>query len=155
MEQLVQIERTEFLLLIKTLSYILKRASTFIMKPTKLQSELKEKLQLHDSKIDVIMKLWIKNMRPILDNLENKDEPGQSNQLEQIGWKLKLQLSSEPQQKEKHAIAQIQLHTSADGVGSARKHEPINFEMNHTELLDVYNQIEAIQSELDSLRNGK
>lgn len=152
---MVQIERAEFLLLIKTLSYILKRASTFIMKPTKLQSELKEKLQLHDSKIDVIMKLWVKNMRPILDNLENKDEPGQSNQLEQIGWKLKVQLSSEPQQKEKHPIAQIQLHTTADGVSSARQQEPINFEMNHTELLEVYNQIEAIQSELDLLRSGK
>lgn len=94
-------------------------------------------------------------MRPILDNLENKDEQGQSNQLEQIGWKLKLQLSSEPQQKEKHPIAQIQLHTTADGVGSVRQQEPIDFEMNHTELLEVYNQIEAIQSELDSLRSGK
>lgn len=125
------------------------------MKPTKLQSELKEKLQLHDSKVDVIMKLWVKNMRPILDNLEIKDEPGQSNQLEQIGWKLKLQLSSEPQQKEKYPIAQLQLHTTADGVSSATQQESINFEMNHVELLDVYNQIEAIQSELDSLRSGK
>lgn len=125
------------------------------MKPTKLQSELKEKLKLHDNKIDVIMKLWIKNMKPILDNLEVKDEPVQSNQLEQIGWKLKMQLSSEPQQKEKIPLAQMQLHTTAEGANSSSQSEPINFEMNHMELLDMYNQMEAIQNELDSLRSGK
>lgn len=154
LEQLVQIDRTDFLLLIKTLSYILKRTSTFIMKPTKLQSELKEKLQLHDSKIDVIMKLWIKNMKPILDNLEIQNEPDQSNQLEHIGWKLKLQLSSEPQRKEKIPIAQVQFHTTNDNLNS-QSNEPINFEMNHNEVLELYNQIDAIQNELDSLRNVK
>lgn len=124
------------------------------MKPSRLQSELKEKLQLDDNKIDVIMKLWIKNMKPILDNLEVKDEPGQSNQLEKVGWKLKVQVSSEAQQKEKTPIAQIQLHTTADNVAKGKR-EPINFEMNHMELMDMYNQMEAIQNELDALRSGK
>lgn len=124
------------------------------MKPSRLQSELKEKLQLHDSKIDVIMKLWIKNMKPILDNLEVKDEPGQSNQLEKVGWKLKVQVSSEAQQKERTPIAQVQFHTTADNANSGKR-EPINFEMNHLELMDMYNQMEAIQNEMDSLRSGK
>lgn len=150
LEQIVKIERTDFLLLIKTLSYILKRASTFILKPTKLQSELKEKLDLHDSKIDVIMKIWVKNTKPILDNLELED--GQSNQLEHIGWKMKLQLSSEAQQKEKIPLALVQLHTTKDNVNSASG-EPITMEMNHVEVLDLYNAIEAIQVELDALKN--
>lgn len=154
LEKLVQIDRADFLLLIKTLSYILKRASTFIMKPSKLQSELKERLELDDNKIDVIMKLWLTNMKPILDNLEVKDEPGQSNQLEKIGWKMKVELASEAQQKEKKPIAQLQLHTTVDNVNSGKR-EAINFEMNHFEVLDMYNQMEAIQNELDSLRNGK
>lgn len=143
LEQLVKVERQDFLLLIKTLSYILKRASTFIMKPTKLQSELKEKLKLQDNKIDVIMKLWIKNMKPILDRLDT--DAGKSNELENIGWKLKVQLSSEAQQKEKTPISHLQLCTT---VG-----EPINLEINHNELLNLYNQLEAIQNELDSLRS--
>lgn len=154
LEQIVKIDRAEFLLLIKTLSYILKRASTFIMKPTKLQSELKEKLELQDSKIDVIMKLWVKNTKPILDNLETDDDSGQSNQLEHIGWKLKLQLSSEPQQKEKIPLALVQLHTTNDNVNS-RSGEPISLEMNHAEVLDFYNQIDVIQNELDALRSNK
>lgn len=124
------------------------------MKPSKLQSELKERLELDDNKIDVIMKLWLKNMKPILDNLEVKDEPGQSNQLEKIGWKMKVELASEAQQKEKKPIAQLQLHTTVDNVNCGKR-EPINFEMNHFEVLDMYNQMEVIQNELDSLRNGK
>lgn len=150
----MNIDRADFLLLIKTLSYVLKRATTFIMKPSRLQTELKEKLQLHDSKVDVIMKLWMKHMKPILDNLEIKDEPGQSNQLEKVGWKLKVQVSSEAQQKDKTPIAQVQFHTTRENVNATTR-EPINFEMNHMELSDMYNQMEAIQNELDSLRSGK
>lgn len=144
LEKMVKVDRQDFLLLIKTLSYILKRASTFIMRPTKLQQELKDKLHLHESKIEVIMKLWIKNVKPILDNLET-DEAGKPNELVNVGWKLKVQLASEAQQKEKNPIAQLQLSTS---VG-----EPVDLEVNHTELLSMYNQLEAIQSELDSLRS--
>lgn len=148
LEKLCKIERQDFLLLIKTLSYILKRASTFIMKPTKLQQELKEKLQLHDNKIDVIMKLWIKNMKPIFDNLEiSKNGQTQSNELENVGWNLKVQLSSEPQQKEKNPIAHLQLTTTND--------EHINLEVNHMELCELYNQLEGVQNELDAYRSNK
>lgn len=149
----MQIDRTDFLLLIKTLSYILKRASTFIMKPSKLQVELKDKLHLQESKVDAFMKLWVKNMRPILDNLNGDDESGgQTNQLEHIGWKLKLQLASEAQRKEKIPLAQMQFHTTRDNANSGA---PINFEMNHADVLELYNQIDTIQNELDALRGFK
>lgn len=100
------------------------------------------------------MKLWMKNMKPILNGLDLKNEPGQSNQLEKIGWKLKAQLSSEAQQKEKIPLTQVQFHTTTDG-NSNGDNEPINFEMNHSELYDFYNQLEGIQNELDSLRSSK
>lgn len=158
LERMVAVERQEFLLLIKTLSYILKRASTFIMRPVKMQQELRDKLHLQEPKIDAIMKLWIKNIKPILDNTEDvfvtsvqsemgttTTTTGTSNELAQLGWKLKMQLSSEAQQKEKIPIAQLQLNTTAG--------RPINLEMNHAEVLSLYNQLEIIQGELDSLRS--
>lgn len=122
------------------------------MKPTKLQEELKEKLHLQDNKVDVFMKLWVKNMKPLLDNLD--DGAGESNQLEHIGWKLKLQLSSESQRKEKIPLAQMQFHTTRDNLNRSGD-GPINFEMNHADVLELYNQIDAIQSELDTLRSSK
>lgn len=147
LEKLVQVGRPEFLLLIKTLSYILKRTSTFIMKPTKLQQELREKLNLTDQKADAIMKMWIMNMKPIFDNMQAStgSEEVEANELQNVSWKLKVQLSSEAQLKEKIPLAQLQLTT--------RHGAPTNLEVNHTELLGLYNQLEAIQSELDALRN--
>lgn len=143
LERLVKVDRQDFLLLIKTLSYILKRASTFVMNPSKFQQELKHKLKLQDSKIDVIMKLWIKNLKPILENLEM--EGGGSRELDDVNWELKMQLSSEAQQKEKTPIAMLQLGMNAG--------ESVNLEVNHSELLNLYNQLETIQNELDSLRS--
>lgn len=168
LEKLVRVERQEFLLLIKTLSYILKRTSTFIMKPTKLQQELRDKLKLNDNKVDAIMKMWIKNMKPIFDNMHvpasaaaaatadvddsginisgsSNSAAGETNELLNVSWKLKVQLSSEAQQKEKTPIAHLQLQSRHAG--------PTNLEVNHTELLGLYNQLEAIQAELDALRN--
>lgn len=118
------------------------------MKPTKLQEELKEKLYLQDNKVDVFMKLWVKNMKPLLDNLAADDGTGEPNQLEHIGWKLKLQLSSESQRKEKIPLAQMQFHTTRDNLNRPGD-GPINFEMNHADVLELYNQIDAIQNELD------
>ncbi|XP_055855359.1 COMM domain-containing protein 10 [Episyrphus balteatus] len=145
LEKLVGVPRADFLLLIKTFSYILKRTSTFIIKPTKLQMELRDKLKLNEDKVDAIIKLWIKNTKPILDNLqEGKYE---SNEIEDVAWKLNVQISSHCQQKEKTALAVLQLKTAAG--------EDINWEMNHDELLNLYNQFEGIQNELDAMRSGK
>lgn len=145
LEKLVGVPRADFLLLIKTFSYILKRTSTFIIKPTKLQMELRDKLQLNEDKVDAIIKLWIKNTKPILDNLhQGKYE---SNEIEDVAWKLNVQISSHCQQKEKTALAVLQLKTAAG--------EDINWEMNHDELLNLYNQFEGIQIELDAMRSAK
>lgn len=145
LEKLVGVPRADFLLLIKTFSYILKRTSTFIIKPTKLQMELRDKLKLNEDKVDAIIKLWIKNTKPILDNLqEGKYE---SNEIEDVAWKLNVQISSHCQQKEKTALAVLQLKTAAG--------EDINWEMNHDELLNLYNQFEGIQNELDAMRSAK
>lgn len=95
-------------------------------------------------------------MKPILDNLESKHETGQSNQLNDIGWKMKLQISSEAQQKEKIPLAHVQFHINDRSENSRQNHDDlIDFEMNHSEVLEMYNQMEAIQNELDALRNGK
>uniref|UniRef100_A0A0K8TR52 Putative hcarg protein n=1 Tax=Tabanus bromius TaxID=304241 RepID=A0A0K8TR52_TABBR len=144
LEKLVGVPRPDFLLLIKTLSYILKRTSTFVIKPTKLQSELREKLKLNNDKVDVIIKLWIKNTKPILDNLQIDTNKG-GNDLCDIAWKLKVQISSHCQQKEKTSLAVLQLRTT-NGV-------PVDLEMNHEELVSLYNQLEFIQNELDLLRS--
>lgn len=145
LEKLVGVPRSDFLLLIKTFSYILKRTSTFVIKPTKLQAELREKLKLSDDKIDAIIRLWIKNTKPIMENLS--DEKYESNEIKDVAWKLNVQISSHCQQRQKTALAVLQLKTGAG--------EDINLEMNHNDLLNLYNQFENIQNELDAMRCSK
>lgn len=144
LEKLVNLNnRSDFLLLIKTMSYILKRTSIIIIKPTKLQAELREKLKISDEKVDAIIKLWIKTTKPILDNLELKKI--EETELDDVEWKLRMQLGSSYQQKEKTLLGLLQL-IPIEGP-------PTNLVMNHDELAALYNQIENIQNELDALRS--
>lgn len=150
LEHMVKVERKEFLLLIKTLSYILKRTSTFMMKPTQLQSELKEKLHLVDAKVDAIMKIWVKNMKPLLDNLQadsdgDEELQGKNNELIAVTQNLTMQLSSQAEEKQKTLLGELTLTTSRGGTTALK--------MNHTELTNLFNQLNLIQKELDALRN--
>lgn len=141
LERLVGVPRADFLLLIKTFSYILRRISTFIIKPSHLQRELREKLQLQDeAKIDAILRLWVRQTTPMLNNLAS--ERYESNVIEDMAWKLNVEIASHCQQREKTALAVLQLKTVAG--------EDINFEMTQPELLQLFNQFEHIQSELDA-----
>ncbi|KAH8386998.1 hypothetical protein KR093_004012 [Drosophila rubida] len=141
LERLVGVARPDFLLLIKTFSYILRRISTFIIKPSHLQRELREKLQLQDeAKIDAILRLWVRQTTPMMNNLAS--ERYESNVIEDMAWKLNVEIASHCQQREKSALAVLQLKTVAG--------EDINFEMTQPELLQLFNQFEHIQSELDA-----
>ncbi|XP_016923877.2 COMM domain-containing protein 10 [Drosophila suzukii] len=142
LERLVGVPRADFLLLIKTFSYILRRISTFIIKPSLLQRELRDKLQLEDeAKIDAILRLWVRETTPITNNLASKRY--ESNVIEDVAWKLNLEVSSHCQQREKTPLAVLQMKT---GVG-----EDINIEMTHPELVELFNQFENIQGELDAM----
>ncbi|EDV46020.1 COMM domain-containing protein 10 [Drosophila erecta] len=142
LERLVGVPRQDFLLLIKTFSYILRRISTFIIKPSLLQRELREKLQLEDeAKIDAILRLWVRETTPIMNNLASKRY--ESNVIEDVAWKLNMEISSHCQQREKTPLAVLQMKTA---VG-----EDINIEMTHPELMELYNQFENIQGELDAM----
>ncbi|XP_033169571.1 COMM domain-containing protein 10 [Drosophila mauritiana] len=142
LERLVGVPRQDFLLLIKTFSYILRRISTFIIKPSLLQRELREKLQLEDeAKIDAILRLWVRETTPIMNNLASKRY--ESNVIEDVAWKLNMEISSHCQQREKTPLAVLQMKTA---VG-----EDINIEMTQPELMELYNQFESIQGELDAM----
>lgn len=142
LERLVGVPRPDFLLLIKTFSYILRRTSTYIIKPSLLQAELRDKLQLQDeAKIDAIVRLWVRQTTPIMNNLAS--DRYESNEIADVAWKLNVEISSHCQQREKSALAVLQLKTGAG--------EDINLEMNHDELLQLYQQFENIQNELDAM----
>lgn len=135
-----QFSQQEFSLLLKTLTFILKRAVNFIMKPTKLQQDLREKLKLDQQKTEIFLKYWRQLTKPILDNLGDT-----SIQLNDVSWELKVQLSSSAQQKEKCVIGCLTLETNV-------KEDPILLEMTRGECFKFYEELEKVQEEIDLLR---
>ncbi|XP_058450055.1 COMM domain-containing protein 10 [Malaya genurostris] len=139
----------DFTVALKTLAYLVKRSLKFMLKPSNLQADLRTRLELDKTKSNIFVKHWIQATKIILDTLElsndgRSEESSTSNQLEDVSWKVRAQLSSEPRQKDKLALGQLELKTTK---------KIINLELNSSELVDFYNQLERIQSELDVLRS--
>lgn len=135
-----QLEEPEFKLVLQTLSYLVKRSLKFMLKPSALQADLRGRLQLGENRCNAFVRCWIAATKIVLDSLEMED--GRSNQLEDVSWKVRAQLSSESRQKDKLALGQLELKTSA---------KCINLELNSDEIVEFYNQLERIQVELDAI----
>ncbi|XP_053693490.1 COMM domain-containing protein 10 [Sabethes cyaneus] len=140
-----QLSEKEFQLVLQTLTYLVKRSLKFMLKPSALQGDLQRELALDDTKCNIFVKYWIQSTKIILDSLELKQDGssvGKSNQLEDVSWKVRAQLSSEPRQKDKLALGQLELKTTS---------KTINLELNSDEIVKFYEQLERIQVELDAL----
>ncbi|EDS27334.1 conserved hypothetical protein [Culex quinquefasciatus] len=134
-----QLDEPEFKLVLQTLSYLVKRSLKFMLKPSGLQADLtRSRLQLGEHKCNAFVRCWIAATKIVLDSLDGEQ---QSNQLEDVSWKVRAQLSSEPRQKDKLALGQLELKTSSKCV---------NLELNSAEIVELYNQMERIQAELDA-----
>ncbi|KAM5299723.1 COMM domain-containing protein 10 isoform 4-T4 [Ctenodactylus gundi] len=69
-------------------------------------------------------------------------------QLETVGWQLNLQMAHSAQAKLKSPQAVLQLGVSSE---DSKNLEKVLVEFNHKELFDLYNKLETIQAQLDSL----
>ncbi|XP_058824023.1 COMM domain-containing protein 10 isoform X2 [Topomyia yanbarensis] len=144
-----QLNEQDFKLALQTLAYLVRRSLKFMLKPSTLQSDLRNRLLLDENKSNILVKHWIQATKIILDSLKPSEgdrgsEGSASNQLADVSWKVRAQLSSEPRQKDKLALGQLELKTTK---------KAINLELNSTEIVDFYNQLERIQAELDSLKS--
>uniref|UniRef100_A0A671PPM1 COMM domain-containing protein n=1 Tax=Sinocyclocheilus anshuiensis TaxID=1608454 RepID=A0A671PPM1_9TELE len=70
-------------------------------------------------------------------------------QLDLVGWQLNLQMASSARSRLKapHAVLNLGLRTEDD----TERLQDVSVEFNHQDLLDFYNQMEMIQTQLDSL----
>ncbi|EAT43341.1 AAEL005225-PA [Aedes aegypti] len=137
-----QLSEQEFKLTMQSLAYLVKRSLKFMLKPSRMQTDLRNHLQLTENKSNCFVKHWIQSTKIVLDALATADDDGSSNQLEDVSWKVRAQLSSEPRQKDKLALGQLELKTGS---------RTINLELNSAEIVEFYNQLERIQVELDAL----
>ncbi|CAL1546731.1 unnamed protein product [Lymnaea stagnalis] len=132
-------------LILQTLEFILQQAAYHTAKPLALSSQLKE-LEIDDDKVNTIVEAWTNGARDLVQKL--RERTVHPHQLEDISWRINLQLAQSSQSKMKVPNALFQLGIRHEDTGTT---ENVRLEFTHEELYQFYNQLETIQSQLDSL----
>ncbi|KAK7008739.1 COMM domain-containing protein 10 [Biomphalaria glabrata] len=140
-----EISPSDLELILQTLEFILQQAAYHTAKPTTLGEQLKD-LQLDDDKVSIIVEAWTTGARDLVQKL--RDRTVHPLQLEDINWRINLQMAQTTLSKMKLPNALFQLGIRNDTTGLK---ENIRVEFTHEELYEFYNQLEVIQSQLDSL----
>lgn len=132
-------------LVLETAAFILEQAAYHNVKPPSLKQQL-ESVHLSSEKAEAFSQAWTSSGPDLVEKLRQRIFAPKK--LEHVGWQLNLQMAQSSQAKLKapHAVLELGLHNEdSEGV------EKVFMELNHQELLDFYNKLEMVQTQLDSL----
>jgi len=132
-------------LLIHTTEFILQQAAYHNAKPAALNQQLKS-LDMNEDKVDMIVEAWTTQARGVIDKL--KQHSLAPCHLEDVSWRLHLEMANDSQSRLKQPAAFFQLGINNQDTQST---ERVNIEFSHDELYQFYNKLETIQSQIDSL----
>lgn len=134
-----KLDKTQLNLVIKTITYIIRRSLRYIMKSDQLRSNLVEIAKFNSDKADIFAKFWVIKTKYLLEGIEAKEE------LVDVQWDLSAELASTTEQKSKNCKGDLKLGTADN--------ENIKLELCHDELSKLYSELENIQDELDVFRD--
>lgn len=134
-----ELTQNEWILILKTIYYLVERLSIFILSPVKLQNDLSD-LGLKSEKSEVLVKWYSANSRNIVSSLDSNEAISDIN----IGYSVKTSLSNEANQKCKTPLATVSIQKA--------NQEIVLNDLSHSELSEIFDQMENIQRELDALR---
>uniref|UniRef100_A0A673HS55 COMM domain-containing protein n=1 Tax=Sinocyclocheilus rhinocerous TaxID=307959 RepID=A0A673HS55_9TELE len=116
------------------------------LKPASLRQQL-ENISVQPEKAEVFAQVWASAAPDVLQKIRlGIFAP---NKLDLVGWQLNLQMATSARSRLKapHAVLNLGLRTEDD----TERLQDVFVEFNHQDLLDFYNQMEMIQTQLDSL----
>ncbi|GFO13581.1 comm domain-containing protein 10-like [Plakobranchus ocellatus] len=123
-------------LVLETLEFMLQQAAYHTAKPAVLGEQLKQ-LDMNDEKVDKIVEAWTNGARNLVQKL--KERTVHPNQLEEVKWRLNLQMAQANQSKLKRPNAQFQLGIRNDSTGSVKVNSHYGFEIRKvSETSDKY-----------------
>ena len=136
--------------IIKTIHNLFKRIVYQLIKPKNLTKELTE-LGLETEKVVLFVDLWNSCASDLVDKLKDKSFELSENRLSSIDWSLKL-LSQQNSSADHNPIplAQIGL-TLTNGSTGGQTNQNISIDFDRKELWNLYENLEEIQTQLDSL----
>ncbi|XP_055025097.1 COMM domain-containing protein 10 isoform X2 [Misgurnus anguillicaudatus] len=139
------LEKETLKLVLETVSFIFEQAVYHSVKPASLKQQL-ENIKIVSDKAQAFSQIWAAAGPDELEKIRQRIFAPKT--LVQVGWQLNLQMGRSAQSKLKapHAVLDLGLRAE-DGT----ELEDVFVEFDHQELLDFYNKMEEIQTQLDSL----
>ena len=148
LEKTLNFSNESTLLVIDILEFILLQAAYELIKPLKLKIEL-AKINLSEEKTSTISELWNQNGKEILEKIR-KSKTISSKRLQNIKWRLNLQLASDLKTKQKAPNAIFEFNINESATNSQKNFQ---VEFSKDQLYNFFVNLETIQKQIDSL-NG-
>jgi len=143
--------------LLESCAYIFEQSAYYSISSVVLEQQLK-KVELDESKIEAFTLVWEAERENLVARLKEKSLTPQT--LDSVGWQLHLQLAQTgcTHMKTPSAVFELVVKNSSheeevDKQDESPQGEKFNLEFSHEELFGFFNQLEAIQAQLDSLGN--
>nr|CAB3232795.1 COMM domain-containing protein 10-like [Phallusia mammillata] len=133
-------------LLLETLEFIFQQAAYYAMKPAVLHEHL-QSVNVESDRSEAIVKTWMAHGKSTVEKLKKHSFAPQ--QLDSVAWSFNLQLGQNSKSNMKETNAVFHLNLSNNNTQSEA--DKIVLQFNHEELLEFYEKLETIQSQLDSL----
>jgi hypothetical protein len=139
----LKLEPKDVELVLDTSTFILQQTAYHLAKPAVLGQQL-QKIGLEEDKIEVFVGAWSTQGKAVVEKLQSRTF--YPKQLEEVKWRLNLQLAQSTRTKMKLPNALFEL-----SVTDGEKKDKVRLEFTHEELYKFYEKLETIQSQLDSL----
>ncbi len=138
---------TELSQMLSLLLDIWRQVAFHIIKPAVLQKELMESLGFPDDIAKNSAELWSMKAKDVVSRLKNHSTA--PNQLKDVNWTLNVDVASSHRSRinEPKAVLELLVNDGEKGGNEER----ISLEMDHEQLYGMYEKLERIQGQLDSL----
>ncbi|XP_072749902.1 COMM domain-containing protein 10 [Anoplolepis gracilipes] len=139
----LDLTKDELILLLDTITSIYKQAACNVVKPSLMETVMKDNFKIDEEKISIFTNAWMTYGKGIVENLRQKSMF--PIQVKDINWCLNVQSSSSTISKDARSVALLQLGLTGD------KTSTLTVEFDKKQLTDLYYNLEKIQTQLDAL----
>ncbi|XP_077261087.1 COMM domain containing 10 protein valette [Temnothorax americanus] len=140
----LDLTKDELAVLLDTITSIYTQAACNVVKPSVMETVMKDNFKLDEEKISIFTNAWMTYGKGIVENL--RQQSIFPTQVKYINWCLNVQSSSSAISKDAQPVALLQLGLTGD------KTSTLTTEFDKKQLTELYYNLEKIQSQLDTLQ---
>merc|ERR1712083_952055 len=145
--EILSLKQAQFEQLISSSSFIFDQSAKHALKANKLAAEL-NKTSMSEAQISGFVKSWTENGPKLIEKL--KETCFAPTTLKAMNWSLQMSVASQNSARLRKPRAIFEFKTG-DPLNTKAKQESFFMELSMDELTNLFNDLEKIQQQLDSL----